>query len=55
MKSQAEDCLIRMQDNIVDLIDCSAIRMPNGNGRTGGVGLMFLYGHKKQTEKYATI
>jgi hypothetical protein len=44
-----------MRDNIVDLVDCSAIRIPNGNGRTGGVGLMFSYGHKQPTEKYATI
>jgi hypothetical protein len=55
MKSQAEDRLIKMRNNIVDLVDKSAIRMPNGNGRSGGVGLMFSYGHKQQTEKYATI
>jgi hypothetical protein len=55
MKSKAEDRLIRLRNNVVDLVDCLAIRMPNGNGRTGGVGLMFSYGHKKKTEKYATI
>jgi hypothetical protein len=44
-----------MRNNIIDLVDCSATRMPNGNGRKGGVGLMFSYGHKKETEKYATI
>jgi hypothetical protein len=51
MKSKGEDRLIRMRNNIVDLVDHSAIRMPSGNGRKGGVGLiMFSYGHQKETE-----
>jgi hypothetical protein len=55
MKCTGEDCLIRMQNNIIDLVDRSNTRFPVGNGRKGGVGQMFSYGHKTVTEKYASI
>jgi hypothetical protein len=55
MRCESEDSLIRLRNNIIDLVDRSVIRFPMGNGRKGGVGRMFSYGHKKVTEKYASI
>jgi hypothetical protein len=55
MKCTGKDCLIRMRNNIINLVDRSLTRFPTRNGRKGGVGQMFSYGHKTVTEKYASI
>jgi hypothetical protein len=55
MKSSSDESLIGMRNNIIDLVDRSGTRFPTGNGRAGGMGQMFSYGHKTVTEKYASI
>ena len=53
--NKIDQSLVRLRNNIIDLIDRSKKRVPKGNARKESEGLMWGYGHRSMTETFVTV